>query len=147
MTQTQAKPKRKPQNLGHSARITLTALSLLGFVGGWNLIGRAEQQQAQASEPVATPLPPLPPTATPPPTPWPAIPPLEIPTMVPTLTTTGLFDPALLPEITLDQAGLPPLDLAPLPGLAPLPTLAPLPDLPAPPPPPPPPPPSRSGGS
>lgn len=140
-------PKRK--KLTPNARLALGALSLAGFLGGWNVIGRVENQAAQADVlPTSTASPP--PTAAP--TRWPTIIPLSdappIPTLRPTLTTATIP----LPDASLSgsKLDLPTFDLAPLPTLAPMPTLAPLPEMPAPPPPPPPAPSSpgrRSGGS
>lgn len=134
--------KRKPHKFTGRAKMAVAALSILSFVGSWDLIARSDQNyQAQASKPTA-----LLPTAyarPPTPTPWPAIPSLAeippIPTLAPTLT---LQHSTLLanseqgealgsnPEVALFQP-------APVPTLASLPTLAPLPSLPAPPPAPP----------
>lgn len=133
MTTMISYPKRK--KLTYNARLALSALSLAGFLGGWNVIGRLENQTAQA-EALPSPTPSSTPTASP--TRWPTIIPLSdappIPTLRPTLTTAN----ASLPDASLSDLNvvLPDIDLAPLPALAPLPTLAPLPEMPAPPPPP-----------
>lgn len=144
------KTKKPSTKLTHSSRISLTALSLLGLLGGWNMIARLEKQEVQADESTPLPLPVVGPTSIPPsPTPWPTVQPLAelppIPTLVPTLTTQGQ-----------NAVNLAPLPLISLPTPVALPTLAPLPALPTPPPPPPPPPPvpiqpapnwNQSGGS
>ena len=51
MTNSPQKPKRKRAKFTGSARITLAAVSVAGFVGGWNLIARLEEKEAQANEP------------------------------------------------------------------------------------------------
>lgn len=138
--------KRRPAKFTGGAKITITALSLFGFVSGWNLIARMETSEAQAGGPTATPLPsPQPVTLRDDivPTPWPTIAPLPqlkpIPTLVPTLTTSGAITVQTQPAVNN-------LDLTPV-QLAPLPTMAPLPPMPeTPPPPPPPPPPMPAGG-
>ncbi len=147
--------KRRPAKFTGSAKITITALSMLGFVGGWNMIARIEASEAQAGEPAMAPLPSAQPVtaqaeALPLPTPWPTIAPLPqlapIPTLVPTLTAAG--------EVAVQVQPVANIELAPM-QLAPLPTMAPLPPIPEAPPPPPPPPPmpvpaggwQNSGGS
>lgn len=137
--------KRRPAKFTGGAKVTITALSLLGFVSGWNLIARVEAGEAQAGEPAATPLPGPPPVTSLSdtlPTPWPTIAPLPelapIPTLVPTLTTNGAITNQAQPALDT-------LDLAPV-QLSPLPTMAPLPPMPEAPPPPPPPPPMPAGG-
>ena len=139
--------KRKPPKFTGSAKITLAALSVIGFVSSWNLIARLDDNKVQANEgtPVPPPPPPLPLPPPPGPTPWPTIPLLAdippIPTLNPTLTTAGQ------PADLTSAAGAAAVNVAPAPlQLAPLPTLAPLPEMPAPPPPPPPPPPAPAGG-
>lgn len=154
MTTKRYRPRRKPKKLTNSARVTMTALSLIGFVGGWNMIGRLESGQAQAEEQPATPALPSPTaTMTPSPTAWPTVSPLAeippVPTLMPTFTT---FEQGDADVLTREQAGdstAPVTNLAPLSIVAPFPTLAPLPDMPTPPPPPPPPVPvqQQSGGS
>lgn len=139
-------PKKKRTKLTTGGKITLTAFSLMGFIGGWNLIAHLDKPTAQADE-----LPPRPASSPvlPAPTPWPTVPPLvdrqPVPTLLPTRTILGADQPpvSFKPEVQ-------PVQIAPLPTLAPLPALAPLPELPAAPPPPPPPPvPNQqwSGGS
>jgi hypothetical protein len=134
--------KRKPHKFTGRAKMAVAALSILSFVGSWDLIARSDQNyQAQANKP--TPLLPTAYVRPPTPTPWPAIPSLAeippIPTLAPTLTlqySTLLANSeqgevlGLNPEVALFQP-------APVPTLVPLPTLAPLPSLPAPPPAPP----------
>lgn len=137
--------KRRPAKFSGGAKITLTALSLFGFVSGWNVIARMEASEAQAGELAATP-----PSSSPPPvsslgdtvpTPWPTIPALPelkpVPTLVPTLTGNGGLNLTVQPAVKVE--------LAPV-QLAPLPTMAPLPPMPEAPPPPPPPPPMPAGG-
>jgi len=154
---TPKKNKRKPNKVTGSAKITLAALSVATFVGGWNLIAHLEDKTVPAQEPA-----PIPPTSTPFPissapvaptsTPWPTVAPL------PTLPPIAIQNPALPLDI---QIAAPAVNIesvpaqvnsqiapqtaprlapriAPLPTLAPLLTLAPLPAMPAPPPPPPP---------
>lgn len=142
----EARPKRKPVKFTGTAKVTLTALSLLGFIGGWNIIARVENQEAQADEPPATPVPQFTPTPVPPtPTPWPtiaALPELKpVPTLRPIVTANQ--QPAAAPAQIAPAA--PQIDIAPI-QIAPLPTLAPLPDMPAAPPPPPPMPVQPAGG-
>ncbi len=154
---TRAKKRAKFTN---SARITLSALSLLGFVGGWNLIGQLEKEdEALASEPVAPPTPVQASVTTnfvPKFPEWPTISPMTeiapVPTLIPTRTTLGQIDASFTQDSTLNVE--PVLDqipvAAPVPTLAPLPALAPLPELPSaplPPPPPPPPVQQQSSGS
>ena len=155
MTNSTQKSKRKRTKFSGNAKITLAAVSMIGFVGGWNLIARLEHEEAQANEPQPfNPEPVLQPASlAPTSTPWPAIPPLPelspIPKLRPTLTTAQLGD-----TLTPSQQGdtLKPLldpvavQVAPLPTLAPPPPLAPLPPLPEPPPPPPPAPAWNGGG-
>ncbi len=137
-------PRKRPQKFTNSARVTLATLSVLSFIGGWNLIGRLEQAEAQTNEPSAPP-PPTPTSLRSTPTPWPTILPLAdipaVPTLLPTLTTSGQQ------KIDMPAVEVSPINLAPLPALAPLPTLAPLPQMPVPPPPPPPVVNNHSGGS
>jgi hypothetical protein len=131
---------RKRAAFTGSAKVTLAALSVLGFIGGWDVIARLDhQKEAQASEPA-----PLSPVVNAnrllQPTFWPTIRPLPelspIPTLAPTLTTARQLGEAL----AAGQSGQPiepaAIQFAPVPTLAPLPALAPLPTLPAPPPPP-----------
>jgi hypothetical protein len=137
-------PKRKRAKFTNSAKVTLAALSVMGFIGGWDLIARLDtNREAQASGN----LPPASPPANEPviiPTPWPTIPPLAelplIPTLAPTHTTAGQMA-STQPGSQGDTLAIPqdnaPAQIAPVPTLAPLPTMAPLPTLPPPPPPPP----------
>lgn len=130
-----------------SAKLTLTAFSVMGFIGGWNMIGRMEKQLNPTDEPAPSPSPSLWPTPASlaiPPTPWPTIQPLTelapIPTLEPAFTNVG--QPAQS-EAQLDTSTSALVQFAPIPTLAPLPALAPLPTIP---PPPPPPPPMSAGG-
>jgi hypothetical protein len=151
MNQSQKpRPKRKRAAFTGSAKVTLAALSVLGFIGGWDVIARLDHhKEAQASEPV-----PVSPAANArvlaQPIPWPTIPPLPelspIPTLVPTLTTAGQRGDSLAAAQPGQQIAPAAIQIAPLPTLAPLPALAPLPTLPAPPPPPPPAPVWNGGG-
>lgn len=133
--------RRKPAKFTTSARLTLTAFSVMGFIGGWNMIGRMEKQANPPNEPAPTPSPlpgPTPASASVSPTPWPTIRPLgqlpPIPTLEPAFTNGG--QPAQL-GTQLDTSTSSPVQFAPIPTLAPLPALEPLPTIPAPPPPPP----------
>jgi hypothetical protein len=149
---TQISPSHRRKFTGR-ARVTLTAVSLMSFLGGWNLIARLENQTAQAgSIPLKPPS--LPTSTLPTPAAWPTVQPLAeippIPTLVPTRTTWPTTGAGLQSDQTGQEkfTGAPaPVTLAPLPALAPLPTLAPLPPLPALPPPPPPPAPAGGGGN
>lgn len=138
---TRISPGRKNRRkFTTSTKVTVTALSVLSFIGGWDLIARLENQDAQADALPSTPAPALSPTAISlPATPWPTIPPLAelppIPTLLPTLTTFGQIDASIQP-LRGGDSSVGRIELAPLPVLAPLPTLAPLPPMPAPPPPP-----------
>lgn len=149
MSTDKTRIRRAPPKFTGSARVTLAAFSLIGFVGSWNLIAHVENRQAQAngsSLPTLVPTAPvvIVPTLTP--TPWPTIAPLLEFQPVPTLnsvansTIDAAAETAINPVITLDIA---PIQVAPLPTMAPLPAI---PDMPAPPPPPPPPPPMPAGG-
>jgi hypothetical protein len=125
------KKRRAPIKFTAAGKMTLTAVSLIGFIGGWNVIARLENQPAQAAP--ANPVPA--PIITPTPagvTAWPTISPLPAVPPIPTLALSS-SDAARAPEVNVGQV----LELAPV-DLAPLPTLAPLPDLPQAPPPPPP---------
>lgn len=137
------RPKRKRAAFTGSAKVTLAALSVLGFIGGWDVLARLDQNKtAQASEPA-----PVSPASNArvlvQPTPWPTIPPLPelspIPTLLPTLTTAGQPGDSLAAVQSGQPIAPAAIQIAPAPTLAPLPALAPLPTLPAPPPPPPPP--------
>jgi len=146
--------RRKPAKFTTSARLTLTAFSVMGFIGGWNIIGRLEKQANPTDEPAPAPSPlpwPTPASASVSPTPWPAIQPLgklpPIPTLEPAFTNGG--QPAQT-GTQLDTPTSSSVQFAPIPTLAPLPALEPLPTIPAPPPPPPPMPAggrNQSGGS
>jgi len=136
--------RKKTSKVTTGHKVALGALSVLGTVAGWNLIGRAESQPQPAGEPAAaaqtttaTTAPPVAAVATP----WPAIAPLPA---MPRLDARPL--PTLvaveIPDLPAVAAGAP-APLAAAPGLVALPALAPLPAMPeyvAPPPPPPPPP-------
>ena len=136
--------RRAPAKFTGSARVTLAAISLIGFVGGWNLIARVENQEAQADTSPTPPVLPTPSTlAMPTPTPWPAIaPPPEL-SPVPTLRSIGNSVANLVPETAPNPVTS--LEIAPV-QVAPLPTMAPLPPVPDAPPPPPPPPPMPADG-
>ena len=142
MTRRQ-QPKRNRATFTTSAKVTVAALSVMGFIGGWDLIARLDRgQEAQASGNLS----PASPPATEPiiiPTPWPTIPPLAelppIPTLAPSrITAEQMASPQ--PGSQGDTLAVPqdsaPAQLAPVPTLAPLPALSPLPTLPPPPPPP-----------
>jgi len=123
--------------LTNSAKVTLTAASILSFIGGWNLIARLEHREAQANEsdpnshlPAVT----MPTSARTSPTRWPTISPLAevppIPTLVPTLTPVGQFGTPVRPagqNESVDGISGVPIQIAPLPTLAPLPELPALP--------------------
>lgn len=143
-----ATKRRKPTKFTTTGKITLTAVSVIGFIGGWNAIARLENQQAQASEATLSPLPVLTPAAAIPaaPTPWPTVSPLAalppIPTLAPQFSTTDVQtgSQAVAGASPANRVQMAPLQLAPLP------TLAPLPAVPQAPPPPPPLPPPPAGG-
>ncbi|MFL7837450.1 MAG: hypothetical protein ACK2T4_00075 [Candidatus Promineifilaceae bacterium] len=137
--------QRKNNKITRMDKLTIGALSMLGLVGGWNVIGNMENSTSAKTIDVDEV-----PTATPPavrPTlkPWPTIQPLgqtsrleikALPTLAAGMLAEGGTDNA-------DQVGgetAVTLDLPALPNAAPMPTLAPLPTLPeyVPPPPPPP---------
>lgn len=146
--------QKKTSRLSTGNKITLGTLSVLGLVGGWNLIGREVSQPTADDDVVATvgaidasavtfatPAPSL--RATP----WPTIAPLKtsprladkpVPTLVVVAVSLGQSDAA----VDVAGANMSPALLS-LPDVAPLPTLAPLPTMPeyvAPPPAPAPPP-------
>jgi hypothetical protein len=127
---TTQKPNRKRVKFTGSARVTLAALSVISFVGGWDLIARLDNQEAQASPKNLN----LPQNQSPQPTPWPTIAPLTnlppIPTLIPTQTASQVA--GLPAENTAPMQPVSVPTLAPLPALAPLP---PMPELPALPPP------------
>jgi len=133
-----------------SSKVTLSALSIMSFFGGWNVIGHLAQKPVKADEP-ATPLPAPMNTATPWPTLSTQVDLAPIPTMFPTLTRPEPLNLPDLPQIDLNAL---PAAIAPIPTLAALPPLAPLAPMPtmAPPPPMPAAPqfapaPTKSGGS
>ncbi|MCB0227016.1 MAG: hypothetical protein KDI02_25180, partial [Anaerolineae bacterium] len=109
MTTMISYPKRR--KLTHKTRLALSALSLAGFLGGWNLIGRLENQTVQAEEP-PTPTPSPTPTATP--TRWPTIIPLSDAPPIPTLRPTMVIPNVPLPDTSLSNPNvdLPTIDLA-----------------------------------
>lgn len=122
--------RRKPAKFTATGKITLTAVSLIGFIGGWNLIAQAENQPAQANEPAFEPtVHPVIISATA--TPWPTIAPLAQLPPIPTLAAGASIQAA---QSTLAANPVASVELVPL-QLAPLPTLAPLPAQAAPPPP------------
>jgi hypothetical protein len=142
--------RRKQTKLTGGVKVTLAALSVMSFIGGWDLIARLERtKEAKASGPdlPSSSLSAVNPT----PTPWPTIAPLPefavIPTLVPTLVSqaAGSLSPTGSQGSVTAGQNSPVFQIAPLPTPAPLPTLAPLPVMPAPPPPPPPPQPPSSG--
>lgn len=136
--------RKKTSKVTTGHKVALGALSVLGAVAGWNIIGRTESQPQAASAPAggaqastATALPAAAAVATP----WPAIAPLPV---MPRLDARPL--PTLvaveIPDLPAVNPGAP-VPVAAAPGLVALPALAPLPAMPeyvAPPPPPPPPP-------
>lgn len=100
--------------------MTLAALSLLGFLGGWDTVARFTSRQTKPDNPPPSPVYRQAPVV---PTPWPTIAPLPtLPPVTPLASDLGLPIGSDLPL------------MAGVPQLAPLPTLAPLPPLPAPPP-------------
>lgn len=139
--------RRKQTKLTGGVKVTLAALSVMSFIGGWDLIARLEQtKEAKAGEPDLPPSPAI--AVNPTPTPWPTIAPLvefsAIPTLVPTVVGqgTGSASPTGGQEPVTARQDAPAFQVASMPTLVPLPTLAPLPAMPAPPPPPP----SSGGG-
>lgn len=130
MRNKQQKPK--PKKFTGGAKVTLTALSLLGFFSGWNVIGRMENKETLAARPSTTPsagpafsLP----VSTP--TPWPTIAPLADIPPIPTLQSglaksTGGWQPAPV-DIAANIVPTP-LSLEPLPTFAPLPPMPSIPE-------------------
>ena len=124
-----AKLKRKRTKFTGGAKVTLAALSVISFVGGWDLIARLDWQEAQASPSEAAS------TANqlPRPTPRPTIAPLTnlppIPTLPPT-QTADLSQPVQMDSAAASEVSAPVPTLTPLPDLAPLPPMPELPPLP-----------------
>ena len=125
--------KRKPKKFTSSGKVTLTALSLLGFFGGWNAIGRMEYRDTPAAQPSdnanSGPVFALPVST---PTPWPTIAPLADIPPIPTLKSepampVGSWEPAT-GEIAINTVPTP-ISLAPLPTFAPLPPVPSIPEL------------------
>lgn len=166
---------KRGKKITTSHKITMGAVSILGLVGGWNLIAHSEEpKQIEAQQPVADgpaavlgpatggPATGGPTTGSPAtPTPWPTIAPLgqmarlelaPLPTLAATMPPTPAFvSPGMSAgsQTTAIDLGAS-LNIAAMPTLAPLPTL---PEYTAPPPPPPmpvmaaaAPPPAASGG-
>ena len=124
--------KRKPKKFTGGAKVTLTALSLLGFFGGWNTIGRMENQNMMDAQPPDSSNPgpafTLPVSTA---TPWPTIAPLADIPPIPTLqsnlmTPTGNWQPATTDVATKIVSA--PLSLEPLPTFAPLPPMPSIPE-------------------
>jgi len=142
------KPKRKRMKFTGGAKVTLAALSMIGFVGGWDLIARLDKQEAQASPP--SPAGSENRLMEPSPTPWSTIPPLAeippIPTLAPAQAAISPGDSLQSNRQNDSLASAAPVQMAPVPTLAPLPALAPLPPMPKLPPPPPPPAQTWTGG-
>jgi hypothetical protein len=145
-TDTTIISRRKRQEFTVGAKVTLTALTVMGFIGTWNIIARMESRAALADEmpPEALPAPAQ--TAIPirlTPTPWPTIPALTELPLIPDLNTEpkAFFGPS--PEtVQLAGGGVPATEtrvdfaqIAPIPTLGPLPALepiAPFPEIPRP---------------
>jgi len=126
-----SKIKRKQTKFTGGTKVTLAALSVISFVGGWDLIARVDNQKAQAkpSNPVS------PQNSLPVPTPWPTIAPLSALPPIPTLPPSNT---ASSPAVQADSSAIitenpAPAQLAPIPALAPLPPMPDLPPLPPPP--------------
>jgi hypothetical protein len=125
-------PKRKPKKFTGVGKITLTALSLLGFFGSWNAIGRMEYQETPAAQPSDNAnLKPALASAVSTPKPWPTIAPLAdippIPTLKSELTTSAdQWDPATA-DIAANSVPAP-ISLEPLPTFAPLPAMPSIPE-------------------
>ncbi len=129
-------PKRGPKKFSGHSKLTLSALSLLGLIGGWNLIANLENSQinnvsAAQQSPTATLQAParvinlsgkLPAIA-----PLPTLPP--VPTLRPFTNTASPTVAAQPVNIEMPDGNV--AQIVPLPTLAPLP---PMPDLPSPPP-------------
>ena len=145
MSTDETRIRRAPPKFTGSAKVTLAAFSLIGFVGSWNLIARVEDRQAKANELPPPPLAPAiaPVVIAPMPTPWPTVAPLPELQAIPTLRSVA--NPAIGAAPATEINPVITLDIAPI-QLAPLPTMAPLPPMPDAPPPPPPPPPMPAGG-
>lgn len=138
-TDTTIISRRKRQEFTVGAKMTLTALTVMGFIGTWNIIARLESQAA-ANEVVPEALPAPAQTTVPirlASTPWPTIPPLtELPPM-PDLNSTLMTFEQSPGTVPLEQGAVPatkPLvdlaEIAPIPTLGPLPTLEPIPPFP-----------------
>ncbi len=145
--------QKKTNKVTTSHKITTGAVSVIGIVGGWNIIGNMEKTASAENIIVEEDLD-LAPTAVPPsPTPWPAIQPLaEIPRLqikpLPTLAVGGPAGAVQDAPVQIAQDPDDSFGLSTMPSAAPLPTLAPLPTVPeyVPPPPPPPSKASSNGG-
>jgi hypothetical protein len=146
--------KRKKKNkISKTDKLAISALSFLGIVGGWNIIGNVENSTSAKTLEVDTAVTSTPPTVQPTIKPWPTIQPIaQIPRLeVNVLPTLAVKMSDKTGTYTSDQiAGGSPtsLDLPTVPNAVPMPTLAPLPTLPeyVPPPPPPPAQPSSNNG-
>jgi hypothetical protein len=115
------KKRRSPLKFTASGKITLTAVSLIGFIGGWNMIARLENHPAQAAPVNVTPQPVITPAARA--TIWPTIAPLPELSPAPTLALNLSGEIGGL-AVNVDQGvKLTPVELVPLPTLAPLPEL------------------------
>ena len=133
--------RKKTNKITPALKVTMGALSVLGVVGGWNIIGRLEEtplpktlSSRKSLHPTPTPLPPVPHLGRR--SSHLQRPRLEIKPL-PTLATSEMGAQADVPG----QVAAGSFDLSAMPSAAPLPTLAPLPSIPeyVPPPPPPPP--------
>jgi hypothetical protein len=121
--------KRKPKKFTGGAKVTLTALSLLGFFGSWNAIGRMENPEILVTQPPENPNPgPALTLSISTPTPWPTLAPLADIPPIPTLQSNQMTPAGSWQSATTDIAAK--IVSAP-PGLEPLPTFAPLPPMPS----------------
>jgi hypothetical protein len=136
--------KGKKRKISKTDKVAIGAISLLGLLGGWNVIGNLENSLSAENMNADKLDAPTRQAVRPTPKPWPTIPPLsQIPRLdtssLPTLAAVGL------PETGADSSEdltavetIERFELSTMPSAAPIPTLAPLPTLPeyVPPPPP-----------
>jgi len=135
-TDTTIISRRKRQEFTVGAKVTLTALTVMGFIGTWNIIARVESRAAPANE--------MPPEALPAPaqaaipirlmpTPWPTIPALTELPPIPDLNSDSIIFGQSPGTILLEGETLPVTEtmvdfaeIAPIPTLGPLPVLEPI---------------------
>jgi hypothetical protein len=145
--------RKKSSKLSKTDKVAISAISLLGLIGSWNVIGNLENSLSAKNMDVDELEAPTTQAVRPTPIPWPTIPSLaQIPRLntssLPTLSAQGLPENEVDPSDDLKTAKTAELsELSTMPSAFPLPTLAPLPTLPEYVPPPPPPPSKASSNS